>query len=65
MRPVEELGVPLGSGLEVEDGVRCDVRVSTRIRYTSWSTHPEQYSREVALDLAWGDQTIRASVLPR
>ena len=34
------------------------------MRYASWSTDPEQNSREAAMDLAWGDQSIRSGMLP-
>jgi hypothetical protein len=37
---------------------------SALARCTSRSTHPDQYSGEVAMDLSWGKQTIRAWVLP-
>src|SRR5690349_16370397 len=37
---------------------------STPARCTGWRTHPEQYSGQVTTHLAWGDQAIRARMLP-
>src|SRR5579859_2101332 len=39
-------------------------RFSALARCTSRSTHPDEYSGEVAVDLAWSDQSIRSRMLP-
>lgn len=39
-------------------------RFSALARCTGRSTHPDQYSGEVAVDLAWSEQSIRSWMLP-
>ena len=37
---------------------------STGLGCSRWSTHPDQKSTEVTLDLAWSRQAVRARMLP-
>src|SRR6516162_9771304 len=39
-------------------------RFSPSARFTSRSTHPEQNSGEVAMDLTWSDQSVRSRMFP-